>query len=539
MPPNRNLTTRLRLLPAVLLLAVVAGCGGGGGGAGGTAVGPPVTAPTSPVPPVAPTSAGAASAATSGAPSDEVLITLRSVPNDPVGVGISRDFSLANATIRLRTIGPWLSLQVDSTENWYGDFVMPGNENQLRPGSYSGLVRHPSQTAGAGSLSWSGNGRGCNISSSTLVIHSVQYEAGVLKDVDMSFDQYCEGSASPLRGHVHIGAAAMAQISIPKNPQPDQTVIALKSDPGDYIGLGAAAGYNHATAVISVTGVGKLLTVIVQGDQNWRGRFSWPGTGDEITPGVSTGFTRNLSADSNSGGMSWNGEGRGCNALDATVVVHSVRYEAGVLRAIDLDFEQHCEGALPALRGQIRWDANLVTTPPGPVTPAPNTLWKPPADALAPSGNAMYISSSPGDNVGEGWTWWVNTAPSDGSAGEAQETVTVSITETAGLLTVSVTGGVRWQGQFQAPQHLGRLEAGYYGILTSIARHNPARGGMDWTMDGRTCSELAGWFTVDSIAYDDAGALLALDMRFHQVCGLSLAPLRGRIRWSLASSPIT
>ena len=55
------------------------------------------------------------------------------------------------------------------------------------------------------------------------------------------------------------------------------------------------------------------------------------------------------------GGLSWYGQGRGCNTLRGWFVVDSVTYFNGFLSSIDLRFEQHCEGLTPALHGRIRW----------------------------------------------------------------------------------------------------------------------------------------------------------------------------------------
>ena len=44
--------------------------------------------------------------------------------------------------------------------------------------------------------------------------------------------------------------------------------------------------------------------------------------------------------------------GRGCNELTATFTIHELTFDAnGVLRTFRADFEQHCEGGTPALRG--------------------------------------------------------------------------------------------------------------------------------------------------------------------------------------------
>jgi hypothetical protein len=55
------------------------------------------------------------------------------------------------------------------------------------------------------------------------------------------------------------------------------------------------------------------------------------------------------------GGLDWSGMGRGCNTLTGWFVGDSVTYTSNVLTAIDLRFEQHCEGFAPALHGNIHW----------------------------------------------------------------------------------------------------------------------------------------------------------------------------------------
>ena len=58
------------------------------------------------------------------------------------------------------------------------------------------------------------------------------------------------------------------------------------------------------------------------------------------------------------GGLDWFGNGRGCNTLTGWFVVDNVAWSGTALAAIDLRFEQHCEGASPALHGQVHWTSN-------------------------------------------------------------------------------------------------------------------------------------------------------------------------------------
>ena len=57
------------------------------------------------------------------------------------------------------------------------------------------------------------------------------------------------------------------------------------------------------------------------------------------------------------GGLSWYGNGRGCNTLTGWFAVDKAIYTGTTLTAIDIRFEQHCEGLVPALRGAIHWTA--------------------------------------------------------------------------------------------------------------------------------------------------------------------------------------
>jgi hypothetical protein len=487
---------------------------------------PPVAAPLA-----------AASAATPSVATGLPLITLTSDAGDWIGAGGTYKYDTTNAAIRVSVLGSHLSIRIDGRERWTGDFQLPGNLGQLQPGSAAGLTRYPFQTAGAGALAWSGQGRACNILSGSVSIQSATYQAGVLSALEMSFEQHCEGVGPALRGQISIGASAMAQTAVPQNPLPDTPVVALSSDVGDYIGAGGVYAYDSRNSMLTVTSVGNHFMVSVRGDQQWSADFVIPGTGSALVPGTYTGLTRYPFQAAGAGALSWSGEGRGCNTLTGTIVIHSVRYDAGVLGAIDMGFEQHCEGATAALRGTVRWDAAAVALPPGPTNPAPIGLWNSPDGVIPATGNAMYLSSAPGDYIGQGWTWWVGAAVGAGTGtGTTQGTVKVAVSEAGGLLKVNLTGDVTWTGEFKAMDGLSHLQPGYYGIVKRYPFQNPARGGMNWEMQSRGCNVLSGWFMVDSISHV-GDQLQAVDLRFSQLCDDAIAPLRGRIRWTLTGTP--
>jgi len=78
------------------------------------------------------------------------------------------------------------------------------------------------------------------------------------------------------------------------------------------------------------------------------------------------------------------------------------------------------------------------------------------------------------------------------------------------------------------------LKAGYYGNLMRYPFNNPARGGFDWSGNGRGCNELLAWFVIDRVNYVN-GLFAGVEARFEQHCdGLNPA-LHGAIRWGQLS----
>lgn len=302
--------------------------------------------------------------------------------------------------------------------------------------------------------------------------------------------------------------------------------INLTSDVGDYIGGGRQYRYSKADALITVTTNGGLLTVRVDGDESWSGDFRLPDTYTQLRPGTYVGLQRYPFHDSTIGGLSWQGEGRGCNVLTGSIIIDSVSYNQAELTSIDLRFEQHCEGAAPALRGEIHWDAADTTSPPGPVVPPPTGLWEPAVGATPDAGNYVYLESEAGDYVGAGGNFLYT---------EADSVVTVSAPQ--GGMSISIAGNESWGGDFKGMHALGRLEVGYYGDLGRYPFHNPVKGGLNWFGEGRGCNTVSGWFVVDRVAYDGE-TLAAIDLRFEQRCEGSVASLHGEIHWDAEDTTV-
>lgn len=287
-------------------------------------------------------------------------VYLSSTAGDYIGAG--KNYLYKNNEFSLSSSNASLNIGVDGVNNtdWNGGFRLPDTLSTLQAGSYTGLTRLPFSSTKTGGLDWTGNGRGCNQSTSWMVIDQATYDAGALKSVDFRFAQHCENDPNnALFGAVHWVSPSS---SLGTKWQPDPKAVPatgnyiyLQSDKGDYIGQGKNYLFTPTDANLSVRADKNVLTVGVNTDTWWDANFAIPDSNKTLVKGLYTGLTRYPFHNTKVGGLDWGGDGRGCNEETGWVAIDSVKYQAGVLQSIDLRFEQHCEGGTPALRGKIHW----------------------------------------------------------------------------------------------------------------------------------------------------------------------------------------
>ncbi|MBB3179312.1 hypothetical protein [Variovorax sp. Sphag1AA] len=289
---------------------------------------------------------------------------------------------------------------------------------------------------------------------------------------------------------------------------------------GDFVGKGLSYEYTRANSNINVTVTGNRFSLVVVGDKTWSGDFQMPSSATKLQVGTYSNLERYPFHNPIFGGLSWSGDGRGCNTLKGSFTISSVTYVGNVLKAIELSFEQHCEGFTPALRGQIHWTAYDKTTAPGPVNPPPAELWAPAPGTTPATGNYIYLASDRGDYVGGGSSYLFTP-----------DIVPMSATITGTHLSVRGGYGVNtWDGDFVTMNSVTKLEPGYYGGLNRYPFNNPATGGLSWFGWGRGCNTLRGWFVVDQATYSGT-TLKSIDLRFEQHCEGWTPALRGKVHW--------
>ncbi len=430
--------------------------------------------------------------------------------------------------------GPDLSISLGGSPAWEGRFKALRGQKRWSTGYYDQLIHHPNSTPSNGSLDWRTSTQGCDSASAWLAIDQVSYVEDKLIAIELRFEQRCTGSYWPIQGKLSWRADNSPGPAYPApttlwQAESDATpasgnYVYLKSDAGDFIGQGRTLTYTQKDAVLDVSESGGRVSVRVNGDAWWNGDFKAMDGVSRLRPGYYATLQRHPFHDTRHGGLSWSGDGRGCNTLYGWFVVDSISYGIHGLKAIDLRFEQHCEGWSSALRGEVHWRDDDTSGPAGPQLPIPAGLWKPAPGATPANGPFIYLESDAGDYVGQGRSlvYTPNNANLRFSSQQAGIQVDVHATDPS----------TWWTGSFQPMNTVERLQPGYYGDISRAPFKNPTRGGLDWWGDGRGCNKLTGWFAVDSIAYS-GDLLTGVSLRFEQHCEGAAPALKGQIHWTL------
>lgn len=307
----------------------------------------------------------------SAASYQQTKVKLTSDLGDYVGGGRSYEYTNASARLAATADGPHFTLSVRGDEWWRFDVVLPAGMTRLTAGTYTGLTRYPFAGSNGG-LDWSGEGRGCNVLTGSVTVHSVGYMGDQLDALNLSFVQHCENESSALRGTIVWGANDSTLPPGPATPIPGAlwkpaagavpatgNYVYTESDPADYIGQGVTSIYTGAQ-ITHLGLAGNLLRISVNGGGSlnyFSGNFIGMSSLAALQVGYYGTLIRYPFHNPMKGGLDWSGSGRGCNTLSGWFAIDELVMDGGTLRHIVMRFEQHCEGHPAALRGQVRWTA--------------------------------------------------------------------------------------------------------------------------------------------------------------------------------------
>jgi hypothetical protein len=155
--------------------------------------------------PVSPPPAGLWRAAPGTTPIAGNFVYLESGAGDYIGAGRRYTYTEADASLQVSASSARASVRiVDSESIWTGAFVGMNWLARLAPGYYGNLRLPEHSNPTIGGMDWSGHGRACSEVSGWFVVDKVTYGADdTLTELDLRFEQLCNGSAAPLNGQVH------------------------------------------------------------------------------------------------------------------------------------------------------------------------------------------------------------------------------------------------------------------------------------------------------------------------------------------------
>jgi len=179
--------------------------------------------------------------------------------------------------------------------------------------------------------------------------------------------------------------------------------------------------------------------------------------------------------------------------------------------------------ALKARNQTVDGTASTLTTPYPTPNPTPTPTPLPSAGPFPASGNALAMTSEPGDYIGGG----IPRTYDQSTATFRQVTGPVP-PEGVDIELGTVDQPDRWDLEF-VPQAGQTLHVGTYQVALAPGDQRP---GLHISGEGRGCNFNAGSFTITRIAYNSSGDLQAFDVTFVQRCEHADAPaLRGQLRF--------
>jgi hypothetical protein len=388
-----------------------------------------------------------------------------------------------------------------------------------------------------------------------------------------------------------VGAAMLVMMPGAADAAAPNTFFSFSSDPGDYIGGGQQTSYSPPTSEITLTGNNSFARVSVEPATGgwWDIEFAAP-AGQRLRPGVYTNAERYPFNEGTHPGLSVHGMGRGCNTLTGTFTIFVLSTgEDGRLDELWANFEQHCEGGGPAMRGIVQVNspdpaainfssanretvegqpleltAEVVTATSVPVTfkAGDTVLGTAPigADRRArlvtsalPAGTHSLTASVPGQTsraitqnvLANDQSWWFSSSARDWPGGGYTRAFAVPDRPLVSNLdpsyfTISFfdpADSSFFSIDLAAPPG-ERLHAGAYENAQRAAFRDPGRPGIDIGGDGRGCNTIAGRFVVHDIELTAAGQVKLLDATFEQHCEGGGPALVGGVHWTEPDVPV-
>ena len=161
-----------------------------------------------------------------------------------------------------------------------------------------------------------------------------------------------------------LGQTGSDQINVLVRSKSDpQTYANLASDAGDALGQGQSWSFSEYDSIFAmVPNLDEGVAVTIEGDTSWVINLAAPG-GVQLGEGSYVNAQRYPFQIDGAAGLNVAGLGRECSEISGTFKVDEISWKLGQPESLLATFEQHCEGATPALRGKISINARHPSVP--------------------------------------------------------------------------------------------------------------------------------------------------------------------------------
>ena len=143
-------------------------------------------------------------------------ITMTSEPGDPIGQGRTYNFPAGSGTFRADSDSNHVTISFyspDYREKWALSFTPPNGDFYLPVGTYTNATKNPTSFSDASMVVY-GDGRGPETLTGKFTVKQSTWSPAKLVSFWATFEQYADGSASPLRGEVRYN------VFVPPPPTP-------------------------------------------------------------------------------------------------------------------------------------------------------------------------------------------------------------------------------------------------------------------------------------------------------------------------------
>lgn len=278
---------------------------------------------------------------------------------DYVGVGATVSHQFTDADVNFYLYGQRLLVQSQVTPSWTLHLNANSTRLGLGPGCFEraqSLISNvrPHFDFNFGSIS-------CYASSARFKVLELSSSGNTVTSLALDFVQHCSNGGSALQGKLRYNS--IVPLDTPPLALVFMTtgVLSFVSDAGDYIGQGETNSYplNNSNFTSSSHDDGNSGTTMNYSPRLpigtwWRLNFAAP-SGTVMAAGEYLNARRYPFQPAGLPGLDFSGSGRGCNQLSGEFTIAQLERERidGLPQRIDSVFEQHCEHAVPALRGSV------------------------------------------------------------------------------------------------------------------------------------------------------------------------------------------